>query len=150
MDAQDEDDQEKEAGREHETKMATSVGRRRDGSESASSLRGSGFRPGADDFQSGVGRSVCNLQADLHRFSLKDTGGRCQHVFHNCTKLIRVRTRKRRRLRFGDLAIQLRRNGMVDIEQVDKVMLWAEEAMETEVLDDETEDSEEDERGAVR
>lgn len=71
-------------------------------------------------------------------------------MFHNCTKLIRVRTRKIRRLRFGDLAIQLRRNGMVDIEQVDKVMLWAEEAMETEVLDDETEDSEEDERGAVR
>lgn len=39
---------------------------------------------------------------------------------------------------------------MVDTEQVQKVILWAEDAMETEVIDENTENSEEEERdGAV-
>lgn len=50
----------------------------------------------------------------------------------------RTRARERIRTRYGDLELTLRRNDKVEPEQVEKGMLWVEEAMETEVVEEGT------------
>lgn len=59
---------------------------------------------------------------------------------------MRTRARERIKTRYGNLGLKLRRNGTVETEQVEKAMLWVEEVMDTEVLEENTEDSEDEKR----
>lgn len=43
--------------------------------------------------------------------------------------------------RYRDLEVAIRVNNKVESEQVEKIMLWAEEVIETEVVEEKSEDS---------
>lgn len=93
-----------------------------------------------------------NLRAYLNRFGLAGANGECecgmgqedqQHVLEVCTLPERRQASNRVIHRYGDLNLELRRENMVDTEQTEKIVLWAEEVMKTEdfgQVDDEVED----------
>lgn len=71
------------------------------------------------------------------KFKLRDTDGSCLCVqgSEDQHHVVYIRTR------YGDLELALRRNGKMEPKQMEKAMIWAEEAMEIEVVEEDTNDS---------
>lgn len=91
----------------------------------------------ANQFLTGHG----NLLGYLKRFNLRDTDGQCScgngvedigHVKIRCDLDNRTRTRNTIRRVYGDLELRLRRNRLVQPDQLAKAEMWAKGVLDTE------------------
>lgn len=85
-----------------------------------------------------------NMNGYLYRFRLRDSGtcdcglGETEdkdHIMYRCIKRNRSTTREQIKTTYGDLKLQLRRDGKVDRRELQKINEWAESTIEDEQWD---------------